>query len=52
MSTTRAEKHDSDLLMTPADIYRAAAEGVLPQSAAVDLVEWGYRGQSAAVGSA
>ena len=52
MSTTHTEKHDPDLLLTPIDIYRAASEGVLSQTAAQHLVEWGYRQQNAAGRSA
>ncbi|HKS30446.1 MAG TPA: hypothetical protein VJS44_21650 [Pyrinomonadaceae bacterium] len=42
MSTTQSEPRGSELLLTPSDIYRAAAEGVLPQADAERLVQWGY----------
>jgi hypothetical protein len=42
MSTTQSEPRGSELLLTSSDIYRAAAEGVLPQADAERLVQWGY----------
>lgn len=39
MSTTQAK---AELQLNESDIYRAAAEGVLPQTDAERLVQWGY----------
>ena len=41
MSTETTHAH-RELLLTPADIRRAAAEGVLPRDEAERLVDWGY----------
>jgi hypothetical protein len=42
MSTTQSDPSGAELLLTPPDIYRAAAEGVLPRADAERLVQWGY----------
>jgi hypothetical protein len=40
--TSQQTATDRELLLTPSDIRRAAAEGVLPERDAERLVEWGY----------
>lgn len=43
MSTTPTTDHpERELLLTPADVRRAAAEGVLPAGDAERLIGWGY----------
>ena len=42
MPSTSSNPADSELRLTPADIHRAAVEGVLSERDAERLVQWGY----------
>jgi hypothetical protein len=42
MASSTPDRSEAELLLTPSDINRAAAEGVISQNDAERLVQWGY----------